>query len=778
MSDRPVQALDGIRVVDFGQYIAGPLAAMLLADHGADVIRVDPPSGRRWDSAADAVLSRGKRSIVLDLKTPAGRRAARGLVATADVVVENFRPGVMEGLGLGWHELISEHPRLVYCSIPGFSHADPRAGLAAFDAIVGAAAGVFSPTPGHLEREGGPVYTPITLPSNIGAFLAALAIATALVARDRDGLGQHIEVPLYDAMYDIISNPTTMPAANYPGSLTPMSDVQLAAFSGGGTYQCADDRWVDFWPVSRKFTRWFAEAAGIEDWAQDGLLDRDLVIESRTHYEELRRRLVRLFRQRSALEWERLGKSAGVPLALHRTSAEWIEDEHARAARAVVCVEDPVLGPMWQPGWAVTLSRTPPSVCPRRPLDGDRESILSELEGAERRPAATEPRPVTAGGSECRPPLDGLRVIDTAQVIAGPTVARLLADFGADVVKISNPPSPTPVDHLFINRGKRIALVDIRTDQGRDVLYRLLANADVLVQNFTRGRAEEFGIGYEQVAARRPEIVYCSISAYGYDGPWGAGRGYEPLGQTVTGLTTRFGGDGVPLYQPMRRVADYGAGILGAFGVVLALFERSRSGQGQQVQASLAHACTFHQIPFMLAHTGKRWGEEPHGQRAVGYGPLDRLHRARDGWLCVAGGLERGIALADVDELSSLAALSGEALESALAARFRDRAIADWLTILRDAGVEAYPCRTVADMLDDAYARSAGLSVTAELDGATIRTVGPAPHFSRTATVPVRLPAPYGADTADVLASIGMADRAAELAQRGIAVSAPIEVAG
>src|SRR5579884_1761176 len=114
------QALDGIRVVDFGQYLAGPMVAMMLADHGADVIRVDPPGGPRWQSHANAILQRGKRSIVLDLKLPGDRNVARKLIAGADIAIENFRPGVMDRLGLGPAAMTEAHERLIYCSLPAF----------------------------------------------------------------------------------------------------------------------------------------------------------------------------------------------------------------------------------------------------------------------------------------------------------------------------------------------------------------------------------------------------------------------------------------------------------------------------------------------------------------------------------------------------------------------------------------------------------------------------------------------------------------------------------
>src|SRR5262249_47774899 len=128
-------ALEGVRVIDFGQYIAGPLAAMLLGDQGADVIRIDPPGGPRWNTPGNATWNRNKRSIALDLKRHADRETARQLVLDADVVIENFRPGVMDRLGLGAAAMTAAdvNPRLIYCSLPGFGADDPRARVRAWE---------------------------------------------------------------------------------------------------------------------------------------------------------------------------------------------------------------------------------------------------------------------------------------------------------------------------------------------------------------------------------------------------------------------------------------------------------------------------------------------------------------------------------------------------------------------------------------------------------------------------------------------------------------------
>jgi crotonobetainyl-CoA:carnitine CoA-transferase CaiB-like acyl-CoA transferase len=180
--DPPVTgALTGLRVLDFGQYLAGPLTAMMLADQGAEVIRIDPPGGPRWRHPANATLQRGKRSLRLDLKRVEDCDFALQLLRSADVLVENFRPGVMDRLGLGPETARALNPRLVYCSLPGFAANDPRAGVAAWEGVVGAAANAYLPPWNGSAPD--PVFTALPLPSTYAAFLAATAIVLALYGR-------------------------------------------------------------------------------------------------------------------------------------------------------------------------------------------------------------------------------------------------------------------------------------------------------------------------------------------------------------------------------------------------------------------------------------------------------------------------------------------------------------------------------------------------------------------------------------------------------------------
>lgn len=752
--------LAGVRVIDFGQYIAGPLTAMLLADHGADVIRVDPPGGPRWQTLANAVWNRGKRSIVLDLATEGDRATARALISGADVVIEGFRPGVMDRLGLGPDAVTTAHPHLVYCSIPGFASDDPRAQVPGWEGVVGAATATYRPPIGSTD--GAPAYTAIQIASHFAAFQSAVAIVMALIARERSGLGQRIEMPLFDA---------TFAAIGAHGLL-----INGAVAGGrpddfwGGLFECQDGRWVFFSGSTPRFRRRFVEAAGIQGWEAEGLLDIARMTREPELGAQLRPRLRTLFKTRPAPEWEALGARAGVPITVSRTSAEWLAEPHARAAGIVQDVADPTLGQMWQPGRAVRLSASPEE--PLRPapaLDADRASILAD--------AARPERSIEAGALAVSPltqALAGLRVVDVSLVLAGPTAGRTLAEYGATVVKINGPREEgagyrTSVHryHTDVNRAKETILLDLKDEAGREVFFNLVRQADVVVQNFRMGVPERMGLGYEQLRAIKPDLVYVSVSAFGYGGPWGDRPGYEPNAQAATGLQTRFGGDDDPLMQPFA-VNDYGTGLLGAYGAALALYQRARTGAGQRVEAALAYTGTLLQSAYLQSYAGKVW-DEPRGRTARGSGPLQRLYQARDGWLFLGARPDHLTILGRVAGLSGCEALAGEALTAFLESRFAEGAVDDWVTALTAAGLGAQRVITsVPEVMTDPWVVAHGLSVTRQHDtGDRITTVGPGARLSRTPVTPGRPAATPGADARSVLEQAGAADALDALCKRG-----------
>jgi crotonobetainyl-CoA:carnitine CoA-transferase CaiB-like acyl-CoA transferase len=747
--------LDGIRVIDFGQYLAGPLVAMMLGDFGAEVIRIDPPGGPRWSHPSNALLQRGKRSIVLDLKTGTDRRIARRLVERADIVVENFRPGVMDRLGLGRDDLLQAAPHLIYCSLPGFPAEDPRARVAAWEGVVESAAGLYQPNP---ERpDDGPVFNAIPVASTYAAFIAAHAVMAALIARERDGLGQAVEVSLLDACFEFIGGggvklPSGTQAsllANLPPGAGPGSDP----LGPLGHYRCADGRWLDLCLVQERHVPWFARAFLDQAWAERWFMDRARLRSDPETRAEVRRHLTQLFATRTSCEWERaINEVAGVPGSTCQTVTEWLrDDQHARDSGAVVSVADPELGDTNQAGHPVVLSETPGEVpFARRPLDSDRDAILADRSA----------RDSTVSNPSTRPPLEGIRVIDVSQVLAGPTAARVLAEYGAEVVKINSAEDAQLGMHLYTNSGKRTMLLNLKTDSGQAVMQRLIQGVDVFHQNFARGVAERLHIGENDVRQIQPDVIYSSVSAFGYSGWRGGYRGREELGQAVTGAEIRFGGPDAPR---MMRFAmnDFATGHLSAFAILLALYHRRRGGQAQHVHASLAHTCTFHQAPFMVDFAGRVW-DEPGGQWARGWLALDRLYRASDRWFYLAA--PRAAEAERVLSVTGTTPLEDAALE----ALFATAPAEEWVRRFTEADVAAHMHVSHEELFEDERSKRRGLSIVREHPGiGPVRAPGPGPRLSRTPVTPARPAAAAGSDAAEILQSLNLGDRMDELIALG-----------
>ncbi|HKE73473.1 MAG TPA: CoA transferase [Acidimicrobiales bacterium] len=613
-------ALDGLRVVDLSHYVAGPVVAMVLGDLGADVVRVDPPGGPLWQHPANALVQRGKRSIVLDLHDESDRAVARGLVVRADVVVESFRRGDADRAGLGPADNLAANPRLVHLSVPGFAGDDPRAWMGGWEAIVLAAAGI---VPAIRGVPGNRHFQAHTLASTLAAAQATHRVLAALIARERSGRGGHVEVPLFDAAVEIVAAPR--PAAGLPHL---------------GHYRAADGRWLQLGldrPDQR--ARLAREASPGE-----AIISAD--------------RWASLIRTRPAREWERLANErAGAPAAAVQTTREWLyDDAHARASGAVIELTDPELGPTAQAGYPFGLGATPPRARgPRRPLDGDREAILAEL--AAPRPAVPAGSPVPVGPGDA---LGGVVVADRSDGLAGATAARVLAGYGARVVRSDAP------------------------------------EADVV-----HGAAPD-------TVAGRPDAVCSAISAYGASGPragWPAGTG---VAEAATGMQPRWSGPDDPGASGYA-LAELGAGHWSAVAQLVALYHRGRTGAGQAAHASLAQAATFHQISFAVGFEGRVWAE-PAGARAVGWSPFDRLYRADDRWFHVSAfGEELSKRLVLTEGLEGVDLDAGdERLARALETAFAGAPATVWVERLRAAGVPAHVVATGDELRDQGLLPPAG----------------------------------------------------------------------
>jgi len=605
LADSPARALGGIRVVEFGQYLAGPLAATMLADLGADVIRIERPAGPSWRTPANAMLLRGRRETrVLDLNQSLARHQAVELVEGADVLIENFRPGVMDRFGLGPEQAAARNERLVYCSMPGFGRDDERASWPGWEGIVLAAAGAYADSPNMLDGEwhaavGGPAFTPLLLASVFAGMQAATGVIAALIARHRDGKGQFVEAALYDSFFEAIG----------ARALRYERDTPSGTLLGSGLYRCADGRYVSLVTVWHRHLEWFLMAAGKASWIADGTASYGRLLRDADADRELRRRLIALFMTRPAAEWEQIGRRAGAPVAAVRSTEQWCAEDQARLSGTIVTVTSPDGRGIGVPGPAIGLSDRGTAAG-----EGDRSS---RAEGA----------------------LSGLRVLDLTRVLAAPSATRILAELGADVIKADVLPGsgraglPEPFFHESANRGKRLMAMDLGQDAGRLRLRKLLAWAQVLVTNFSQRALERLGIDEQSVREMSPDLSYVYLNTFGVAGPWRDLRGYAEIANAVTGVSARTLGSGPPsgvapnVDLPRMPFTDYAAGVLGAMAALVAHYYRLTTGRRAATWTSLVTAASYCQLPYLA---------DSSGTQALGWSALQRLYRTADGWIFLA----------------------------------------------------------------------------------------------------------------------------------------------
>ncbi|RYG89445.1 CoA transferase [Loktanella sp. IMCC34160] len=710
MVERP---LSHLRVLDFGHYIAGPMVGMMLADLGAEVIRIDPPGGPCWTDPAFDMLSRGKRSLVLDLKTDAGRKCALDLVARADVVIDNFRPGVMARLGLGPADLRAANPGIVSLSLPGFASTDPElAGLAAWEAVIAARTGQFTDMGLNRQLMGiNPSFTPLGLASAYGAAFGAMAVLFALGARDRMG-GDHIEVPLASALFEgLVYNCEQV--QDYPARYKSPREVELDRRRAAGlplnlsysdlgefldpfyrTYTCADGR--GFYVVScsiKTHQRRALQVLGLGDLA-DTLPDFDAYLDQKDWPAEwaLRnypvgardRKLVSdamqaAFLTRPSWEWEALFGAAKAPATAQRSTPEWLADPHALASGLVVEVKDPRHGLMRQMGNLVWLLDDAEAMNKRPgPIADDFRTDLPALLAESPRAA---PQVSGQGGW-----LDGLKVVDLTNVIAGPTIGSTLARFGAQVTSVQ-PVSPSVdpwnaiVFGLHAHRGKESVLLNLGSDMGRKALDRLIADADVVTMNGTDEQRDALGLSPDQLAALNPRAILVQLDAWGGPrrGPKSDHLGYDDLAQAATGVMVRFGGGAdTPEEHAHFGTIDALTGHAACVALGAALERRRLTGKGGVARAALAGCGQMIQAQFMYDFDGRAPFDEPAGRQAHGWGPFYHCYRAADGWMFFAAPSEGDAALARVPDLADLAGRAEDGLTEALAERFAARPIAYW----------------------------------------------------------------------------------------------------
>jgi len=614
-------AFDGLRVLDFTEGIAGPMACMNLADFGAEVIKVERPGGDRMkDHPGYLCWNRNKRILTLDLRRYEGLAEAKSLLRTADAAAFDWSPGELERLGLDAVSLHEENPALLHAWLPPYAARGRWASLPPDDSLM-AAVGMASYS--QMSYEDRPVHLVTPQVSYGHGMLAAGALAAGLYERSRSGQGQALVVSGLHAIA-ALQAAGTMEASNMPA-------FPRAASSRGGTpnyrlYKCRDGLWLFLGSLTPQFFIRALDALDLMDlYVGEGIEGDYARMMQPGNRERVGDALDDRFLEKTRAEWMQILHDADVPRGPVGVSEEWFAGETVAANAMRLSFEHPKLGRVDLPGLPVKLSATPAAV---RGLPA--KATLAELPA--RTPLA-EPGIASPGG-----PLSGVRVLDLGAFIAGTYAPAILSQWGAEVIKIE-PPDGDPfrlglLGFMGYNRGKRSVILDLKQASGREAFLDMVRDADVVLDNYRVGVRERLGIDYATLRSINPRIISCSVTGYGPKGPLSADPGFDPLLQARSGLMHAQGSDEEPVFYSIP-INDDASALMAAFGMLAALNARERTGEGQDVQTCLANQSILCQSGELTWYEG-RPANPPGSRDCLGVSALQRLYQCADGWLALA----------------------------------------------------------------------------------------------------------------------------------------------
>jgi crotonobetainyl-CoA:carnitine CoA-transferase CaiB-like acyl-CoA transferase len=732
----------------------------MLADYGADVVWIEPPGGdpcRPHEPSAIAVFDRGKRSVVADLKVGPDRQRVLELADRAEVFVETWAPGTAARLGLGYDVLHARNPGLMYLSISGFGEDGRDADQPGYEAIVQALTGGMAEQPGHRE---GPIFLGWPFATLGAAYLGVIGVLAALYRRNQDGVGRHISTSLVDG------------ALAYHSMMWGESDESLAeAEKAGGlqahhrvgttrhlarAFECSDG---EYFGMNSGALGAFGRAItvlGLEDripaTSETGL---DLGVPITPEQQAIMlNEIPEIMRTKPRDEWVKLFLDADVGVAEILRPTEAFDTPQIVHNEMIVEVDDPVLGPIQQVGIGAKLSRTPGEVRGPAPVAGQHTDAVWADDAGWPLPERT------TASLNTKPLLDGVKIVDFGAYIAGPYTSRLLGDLGADVIKVE-PVYGDPVrgvERCFYtaNANKRALAMDLKDPDLAKAIESLLRRSDVVTHNLRPGVAERLGLGYEQVHQLNPSLIYLYAPGWGSSGPAARRQSFAPLVSGYVGAAFESGGR---FNAPMSPIGneDPGNALLGAMGVMLALVERIRSGEGQYVENSQLNSAMEHMAHIVRSVDGTVIGADRLDPVQLGLGPFERLYQTADSWVTV-------VAYEQKERTALLAALGVEQIDDAdaqgdaIMTAVADRKTAEIVAELRGVGVaaaEPVP-RHMHNLMNDPEQRRIG-RVT-ELPHPTkgnIREIDVLLRVTEAARVAHRLAPEVGEHTTEILLDLG-----------------------
>lgn len=664
----------------------GQLCGKLLADLGADVVLIEPPGGsssRHVGPFADDepgterslfhwAYNRGKRSMVLDLDDPAGRDRLLELVADADVMIESFQPGVLEGLGLGGDVLAGENPGLVHAAITAFGSDGPKSRWPATDLTIAASSGYTSLT-GDEDRA--PLRVSLPQAFHHAAADAAGATLAALYERDHhSGRGQFIDISAQQS-HSVCSQSFLL---CHPGNAGAASRV-----AGGIRLEGLDTKVQLLWPCKDgqvsvtflfgvsmgPFTRNLMEWVCAEGFCDEATRDKDWIDygtmlydgrEPISEYERIKGILQDFFATRTKVELYEATFTRRLLIAPVTTMDELLASGHFAVREFWQDADAGGRGSIRAPGAFAKFSAAP---LPNPPLGTPLGSIADSAGAIWARPRRAAPSTASAAGAapdRSRPPLEGLKVADFMWVFAGPMASRNLADLGATVVRVE---SSTRLDTLRtagnqqddkidpdwamqftnVNAGKRSITLDLASAAGRQVAVDLVRWADVTMESFTPKAMPAWGLDYDSLRVHRPDLIMTSSCLMGHYGPESALAGFGTMAAAVSGWFHITGWPDRMPCGPFSAYTDYVSPRLLLVAVLAAVEHRRRTGEGQYVDLSQAEASLQFMGQAVLDYT-------VNGRIAGRHGNDDATYAPHGTYRCV--GDDRWVSIAVTDDIA------------------------------------------------------------------------------------------------------------------------------
>lgn len=751
--------LQGLQVVELTERTAGPLAGMFLADFGAEVVKVERPEGDPARSEAGfAVWNRGKRSVVVDPADPQRCAWLRKLLEGADVCLVRDELA-LAAFGIEREALRRVNPRLVLVEVPPYAASGtPWLGGEESHGLLAAASGMACR---QASTDGDPVE--LVMPQYLyvqGAWAAACAVA-ALLERESSGLGQQVTVTGMNgvslaavSMYTVAADSTDPDTAVGLGGRHPTYTRHIAG----------DGMWFGCGGLGGKFETRVLQAVGLSGMLDDPRMGGSVAgLVSPGNIAWATKQIKEAFLTHDRDHWLRVLADLGVPCGPLLDPQEWLDHPQPKAIGLSIEVQDPDRGTVTMPGVPLTLTSTPGRVSGPAPRLGADDAEADTLV----RPPAEGG---TVGGSArlVAGPLAGYRIADLGTFVAAPYAGHLLAELGADVVKVEPVAGdPFRATGYTYNRGMRSLCVDLQSPDGQEAFGRVVATCDAVLHGLRPGVSHKLKLDHESLDAASPGLVTASLSGYGEGGPLSDLPGVDMVLQAMTGMMRRQGGDGDPVSNTLP-IIDTTSGVMGALTVILGLYHRARTGEGQRAWYSLAGSATYLQSDATVRYPG-RPAPERGGTDYRGDHPLDGLCRTADGWIRIASGSPDAVSAQQLAEAGvpvdqgAFAADPAGAVRQVMATMSCDNAV----VALRAAGIPAVRARKITEALrDEDLLREEFVHVRPCEDGPAILAPGRYATFSRTPrSGPLPVPG-AGEHSRAVLASAGLsAERISELVE-------------